>query len=587
LRLFAANRPVVCNYQDPIYECSRQPMVDLLNPLPLQRKSQWQWQQDEAARFISFGDDAASQPAWEWLRGKCWSDIAVELLTVTSADAGHASEWQRCMEAVARQEPFYHLELQVPQALLQPDAPAAQWISLSGAPVLDGAGRCTGYRGVAVDITADKHAQAALASLAWIDQLTGLSNRRLLLERLHSVRHSSARSGEHDALICIDVNQFKAINGMHGHGIGDALLVEVGARLSTSTRATDTVARVGGDMFVMLGTALGKDTDQALLSAKTITRKIMGVLAAPFVDSVGSTPVSCSLGVCIFQGTDATVEAILERAESALSQAKLQGGPAVRYFDQQVQDQINRVSQLERELGVALASGQFILYYQPIVDMQRNVLGYEALIRWQHPAHGVVPPSQFVPIAERTGLIVPIGNWVLEAACRLLVTFSADAAMVDKTVAVNLSARQLAHPDFLASVRSALARTGAPAHRLKFEITESMLLTDIDSTIEKLHEISRLGIRLSLDDFGTGYSSLSYLKKLPLSQLKIDQSFVRELLTDPVDAAIVRTILQLAKSLGLSVIAEGVELEGQQRVLASMGCKEFQGYLFGIPCPMD
>jgi diguanylate cyclase (GGDEF)-like protein len=580
----------MCNYWNSIYECSERYMVDFSNPLLMQRKTRWQWQQDEAARFISFEGEVASHAVWDWLRGKCWSDIASDLppLTVGGVgDGGSPGEWQRCMEAVARQEPFYHLELPVPQALLLPVDASVQWISLSGAPILDGAGRCTGYRGVAVDITADKHAHAALASLEWIDQLTGLSNRRRLLDRLHSVRHSSARSGEHDALICIDVNHFKAINGTHGHVIADALLIEVGARVSSSTRATDTVARVGSDMFVMLATALGKDTDQALLSAKTITRKITEVLAAPFVDSVGSMPVTCSLGVCIFQGTDTTVEAILERAELALSQAKLQGGQATRYFDQQVQDQINHVSQLEKELSVALASGQFRLYYQPIVDMQRNVLGYEALIRWNHPAHGIVAPSEFVPIAERTGMIVSIGAWVLEEACRQLVVFAGDDALADKSVAVNLSARQLAHPDFLASVKNTLARTGAPAHRLKFEITESMLLTDIDTTIEKLHEISRLGIRLSLDDFGTGYSSLSYLKKLPLSQLKIDQSFVRELLTDPVDAAIVRTILQLAKSLGLSVIAEGVELEGQQRVLASMGCKEFQGYLFGIPCPMD
>jgi EAL domain-containing protein (putative c-di-GMP-specific phosphodiesterase class I) len=215
------------------------------------------------------------------------------------------------------------------------------------------------------------------------------------------------------------------------------------------------------------------------------------------------------------------------------------------------------------------------------------VLGYEALIRWQHPQQGLVAPAQFVQIAERCGLIVPMGEWVLRTACRQLAQYAGRADQADKSIAVNLSARQLAHPGFVASVKQILQSTGAPAERLKLEITESMLLSDIDKTIEKLHELSALGIRLSLDDFGTGYSSLSYLKKLPLSQLKIDQSFIRELLTDPVDAAIVRTILQLAKSLGMSVIAEGVELEGQHKVLATMGCKLFQGYLFGKPAPME
>jgi EAL domain-containing protein (putative c-di-GMP-specific phosphodiesterase class I) len=281
------------------------------------------------------------------------------------------------------------------------------------------------------------------------------------------------------------------------------------------------------------------------------------------------------------------VDAVLDHAELALGQAKQQGGNEIRYFDPEIQAQITRITQIEKELSAALQSDQLRLFYQPIVDLDRNVLGYEALIRWQHPQQGLVAPAQFVQIAERCGLIVPMGEWVLRTACRQLAQYAGRADQADKSIAVNLSARQLAHPGFVASVKQILQSTGAPAERLKLEITESMLLSDIDKTIEKLHELSALGIRLSLDDFGTGYSSLSYLKKLPLSQLKIDQSFIRELLTDPVDAAIVRTILQLAKSLGMSVIAEGVELEGQHKVLATMGCKLFQGYLFGKPAPME
>jgi EAL domain-containing protein (putative c-di-GMP-specific phosphodiesterase class I) len=239
----------------------------------------------------------------------------------------------------------------------------------------------------------------------------------------------------------------------------------------------------------------------------------------------------------------------------------------------------------KRALGLALAAEQLRLYYQPIVNQHRQVIGYEALLRWVHPQRGLLGPDQFIALAEQSGLIVSIGEWVLENACRQLVAFQADPAQSGLTIAVNLSARQLAQPDLVASIQRVLHRTGAPASRLKLEITESMLLTDIDKTIGKLRELNALGLHFSLDDFGTGYSSLSYLKKLPLSQLKIDQSFVRELLTDPVDAAIVKTILQLARSLGMSVIAEGVELEGQCKVLADLGCKEFQGYLFGKPEP--
>jgi len=240
-------------------------------------------------------------------------------------------------------------------------------------------------------------------------------------------------------------------------------------------------------------------------------------------------------------------------------------------------------SRIEWELGLALTGQQLCLYYQPIVTLQRQVIGYEALLRWSHPQLGLLGPDHFIAVAEQSGLIVPMGAWVLASACRQLAALQSDPAHADCTIAVNLSARQLAQPDLVDSIRHILHSTGAPASRLKLEITESMLVTDIEKTILTLREITALGIRLSLDDFGTGYSSLSYLKKLPLSQLKIDQSFVRELLTDPVDAAIVKTILQLAKSLGMSVIAEGVELEGQYRVLSDMGCREFQGYLFGKP----
>jgi EAL domain-containing protein (putative c-di-GMP-specific phosphodiesterase class I) len=283
----------------------------------------------------------------------------------------------------------------------------------------------------------------------------------------------------------------------------------------------------------------------------------------------------------VFQGYRGVGKDISEQrlAEEAFSSQNLQLPPAS-------QDTLHR-ARITRALDIAIAEQQLRLYYQPIVNQQRQVIGYEALLRWEHPQLGLIGPDQFIAVAEQTGQIVPMGAWVLASACRQLAALHCDPARADCTIAVNLSARQLAQPDLADSILQILQSTGAPANRLKLEITESMLLTNIEKTIITLRELTALGIRLSLDDFGTGYSSLSYLKKLPLSQLKIDQSFVRELLTDPVDAAIVKTILQLAKSLGMSAIAEGVELEGQCRVLADMGCREFQGYLFGKPEPFQ
>ncbi len=563
--------------------------------MPLLPQVQWQWHLVEDARFVvspptEADANGVDSDITRWLCNRCWDDLAPREESSDIA-VSHAQspmgQWQAVEVLRAQNQAFFNLELQLPASVRSAAEGVPCWISLSGVPVFDGAGRRTAYRGIWRDITLEKNAQATIASLAWSDHLTGLSNRRLLLDRLHSALLGSARSQEHGALIYVDVDKFRSHNAMLGHLMADALLVELGARLATCTRATDTVARLSGDIFVVLVVALGKDPEQATQSTKTITRKIEGELSLPFEQAEPGVPVTCSMGVCIFQGSVVPVDALLDRAELALGQAKQYGGNETRYFDLGVQAQITHITQVEKELSVALQSNQLRLFYQPIVDRERKVVGFEALIRWQHPEHGLVTPVQFVQIAERCGLIVPMGDWVLRAACQQLARFVGSAEMGEKSIAVNLSARQLAHPDFVANVKLILQSTGAPAERLKLEITESMLLSDIGKTIEKLHELSDLGIRLSLDDFGTGYSSLSYLKKLPLSQLKIDQSFIRDLLNDPVDAAIVRTILQLAKSLGMSVIAEGVEIEGQQKVLSTMGCKLFQGYLFGKPAPME
>jgi diguanylate cyclase (GGDEF)-like protein len=402
------------------------------------------------------------------------------------------------------------------------------------------------------------------------------------------------RSQEIGALLYVDIDQFKAFNAVVGHELADDLLKEVGARLCDCVRDCDTVARLAGDVFVILVTNLGSDAGQAYQNLQRVVGKVSTVLELPLAPALAGAlsasaeapQFSCSMGVCVFQGTDTQVENIMKRAELALRQAKKDGRKRVRYFDPEVEAQVNHRAQMETDLRLALRAEQFRLHYQPIVDLASNTIGYEALVRWQHHSLGLLAPGVFIDVAEQSGLIVSIGEWILSSACAQLVAFQTDPRTQHLTMAVNLSARQLAQPDIVDAITRIVNASGAPPGLLKLEITESMLLNDIDATAAKIKALTRLGIRFALDDFGTGYSSLGYLKKLSLSQLKIDQSFVSGLLTDPVDAAIVRTIIQLAKSLGMSVISEGVETEGQRRVLADIGCREFQGYLFGKPAPL-
>ena len=548
----------------------------------LDLSAQWYWEQDESLRFVRVeAFDRRQCAIGETLVGKQWRQIP-------AANQGETT-WSHHFELLSEREPFFNFEIEVIQAPGQP-----QWFSLSGVPVHDACGNFNGYRGVGKDITSLKATQATIASLTLIDQLTGLSNRRLLLERLNFARLSGARTHEFGALIFVDIDNFKSFNEAVGHEVADILLVEVGARLSACMRDCDTVARMGGDVFVVLATDMGMSTERASQKTQKIVNKIVAALDAPFTPAMDialtvspqAPRFTASMGICLFQGTDTSVEDVMKRAELALRQAKQTGRQGIRYFDPLVEAQVRQRSQMETELHAALSSNQLRLHYQPIVDLQTKVIGYEALVRWQHPSLGLVAPGVFIAIAEQCGLIVPMGEWIIRQACEQLVAFQSSPSTATVTIAVNLSARQLAQADIAEVIAKIVRTSGAPANRLKLEITESMLLTDIDNTIEKLDALNALGIRFSLDDFGTGYSSLSYLKKLPLSQLKVDQSFVKGLLTDPVDAAIVKTIIQLAKSLGMSVIAEGVELEGQRKVLSDMGCREFQGYLFGKPAPL-
>ena len=439
---------------------------------------------------------------------------------------------------------------------------------------------------IETDISQRKSAENKIEHLAFYDLLTDLPNRSLLRDRLQHSLDSNDRSGRLGALLGIDLDNFKVLNDSFGHDIGDLLLQLVAVRLSYCLRASDTVARVGGDEFVILLVDLGEVPAEAASRAKMIAEKILASFEDPFLlgqHEAHSTP---SIGITLFSDSETSADELLRRADLAMYQAKAAGRNTLQFFDTDMQAVVSARTSLEAEMRAGLKSGQFVLYFQPQVDAVGLPTGAEALVRWQHPQRGLVAPLQFIPLAEETGLIIQLGNLVLENACQALASWAHDPMLADLSLAVNVSARQLRQASFVNDVLDVLERTGANPRRLKLELTESLLVESVEDTILKMTELKVRGVGFSLDDFGVGYSSLSYLKLLPLDQLKIDQSFVRDILTDPNDEAISRTIVALGNSLGLSVIAEGVETAEQKFRLAALGCFFYQGYFFSRPVPM-
>ncbi|HXP97981.1 MAG TPA: EAL domain-containing protein [Telmatospirillum sp.] len=431
-----------------------------------------------------------------------------------------------------------------------------------------------------------RKAQEKITELAFFDQLTGLPNRILLIDRLKQAVNS--RSERYGALLFIDLDDFKTLNDTLGHDKGDLLLKQVAERLTASVRTEDTVARFGGDEFVLVLPSLNEVEADAAAHVETVGEKVLAALNQLY--ALGDVAYRCtpSIGVTLFKGQAVSVDDLLKQADLAMYKSKAAGRNTIRFFDPAMQAAVIERVSLEADLNEGLQQGQFSLHYQPqIVGDEGGVVGAEVLLRWRHPDRGMVSPAEFIPVAEETGLILPLGEWVLETACRQLAAWARQPDMAHLTLAVNVSARQFHEADFVSQVMAVIERTGANPQRLKLELTESLLVANVQDIIEKMVALKAKGTNFSLDDFGTGYSSLSYLKRLPLEQLKIDQSFVRDVLTDPNDAAIARTIVALAQSLGLGVIAEGVETEEQRDFLAGLGCHAYQGYFFSRPLTLE
>lgn len=429
-------------------------------------------------------------------------------------------------------------------------------------------------------------AQETISNLASYDPLTGLPNRRLLVDRIHQAFAFSARSGLEGALLFIDLDNFKDINDTLGHDIGDQLLQQTAQRLKSCMREGDTVARIGGDEFVVIQESLSKQPIEAAKKVKVFGERILAALNQPYQLGPHEYQSSSSIGATLFSNHLQSGEELLKQADIAMYQAKKSGRNILKFFNPEMQDIINTRAILIGELRHALENNQFQLFYQIQTDSSHKPFGAEALIRWVHPGRGLVSPEQFIPLAEETGLILPIGQWVMETACAQLKTWEQSALTRDLILSVNVSARQFHQPDFVSHVQDAVNHHAInPAH-LKLELTESMLLEEIEKTIARMSALRTIGVLISLDDFGTGYSSLQYLKRLPLNQLKIDQSFVRDVAIDENDKAIVGTIIAMAHGLNLDVIAEGVETEEQRQLLLMNGCTHYQGYLFGKPLPI-
>ena len=460
-----------------------------------------------------------------------------------------------------------------------------EWLTITAVVGKDG--KITNYICAFFDITERKQAEDKIHNLAFYDPLCQLPNRRLLFDRLHQAVTTSARNQTCAGLLFIDLDNFKTLNDTRGHDIGDLLLIEVGERLRTCIREIDTLARLGGDEFVVLLEGLSEDRTQAAVQARGVGEKMLKAINQPYMLKDIEHYSSASIGISLFANYRQNLDDLLKQADTAMYAAKKSGRNTLRFFDPAMQEALEIHSQLEAGMRKALPKDEFRLYYQVQVDSKQRPIGAEALIRWEHPEQGLISPAKFIPVAEDTGLILPLGLWVLQTACAQLKEWESNPLTRELSLAVNVSARQFRQPGFVKQVSEMIEQTLINPSRLKLELTESTVLENVVDTIAKMHALKLIGVRFSMDDFGTGYSSLAYLTQLPLDQLKIDQSFVRNIGTKSTDSMIVQTIIGMANNLGIEVIAEGVETHAQRDFLWGAGCRLYQGYLFGRPVPVE
>jgi len=462
-------------------------------------------------------------------------------------------------------------------------------------PIRDVSGQVMKLMGLTEDITERKQAEQNIQQLAYYDPLTNLPNRRLLLDRLGKALATCSRSQRYGALMLIDLDHFKKLNDVHGHEVGDLLLVEVARRITHSIREQDSAARLGGDEYVVMLEDLSTDTQEAARQADTVAEKIRSTLSLPYYlkhtltsRNAGTIEHYCtsSIGVTLF-GSDDNIEELFRWADAAMYQAKAAGRNVIRFFDATMQAAIEAHAMLEQDLRTAYELQQFRLHYQVQVDGRCEPQGAEALLRWEHPYHGLLSPLRFIRLAEETGLILLLGQWVLDTACAQIKKWQDDPMLSKLSISVNVSGRQFHQPHFATQVKATVQQHGINPLRLKLELTESAVLENIEDAISKMLVLKEFGVRISLDDFGTGYSSLAYLKRLPVDQLKIDQSFVRDIATDTGDVVMVRTIVDLGMNFELDIVAEGVETQEQFRLLQRYGCACFQGTLLGKPLPPE
>jgi diguanylate cyclase (GGDEF)-like protein/PAS domain S-box-containing protein len=528
--------------------------------------SDWYWEQDNGLRFttLSPGLEAKAGIAPTRLIGKTLPEVAA---------APARASWEAYTEASSAHLPFANLECQSTD-----DSGALRWLSLSGEPLFDAKNGFLGYYGTGRDITAHKHAEARIHFQAHHDALTGLPNRLLLLDRLEHAIAQADRDGHALWVVFVDLDRFKRINDSLGHKSGDLLLQGVAQRMLDHLRPSDTIARLGGDEFVLVLS----DWPAGSLSLG-LMQQMLDAVRAPFAAGGNAITISCSAGIAVYPGDADTAELLVERADVAMYRAKEAGRNNAHFYKAEMNAVAMHRLRLESDLRSALEAEEFVLHYQPQMDLATGrIVGVEALLRWQQARPGLTQPLDFIGVAEEIGLIVPLGDWVLETACTQAVAWQRSGCG-NLRMAVNLSARQFAQKGLVATISAALQQSGLDPSLLEIEITESLMMADVEQAVTTLSDLKRLGVHVSVDDFGTGYSSLAYLKRFPIDVLKIDRSFVRDIANDASDAAIVAAIISLAHSLGLSVVAEGVEQQDQLIYLASCGCDTVQGYMVSPP----